>query len=80
MRLPSQNGKPNFEAIGLRELKSEGITDPNDPRVPAGSIIVVTPNDINVKMADGRFVNYGDMSSWMKTLSPSNLLGIYVPK
>lgn len=80
MRLPSLNGKPNYEAIGLRDLKTEGITDPNDPRVPAGAIIVVTPNDINVKMADGRFVNYSDMSSWMKNLSSSNLLGIYVPK
>jgi len=80
MRLPSLNGKPNYEAIGLRDLKTEGITNPNDPRVPAGAIIVVTPNDINVKMADGRFVNYSDMSSWMKNLSSSNLLGIYVPK
>jgi hypothetical protein len=77
------------DKVGVRNLKNEGIGDPNDSRVPPGAIIVVSNEypgvsaihgDINVKSDDGRYLNFGDMTSWMKTIEPKYILGIYVPK
>ena len=88
MQLPDLSGKKTYQAIGLRNLVEEGIWDPNDRRVPAGAIIVIgsgghvshPAGDINVKSNDGRFINYGDMTPWMKKATKNEVLGIYIPK
>jgi len=79
------------DSVGVRNLYKEGVTNPNDSRVPPGAIIVISntyfesgaasqAGDINVKSDDGRFINYGDMTNWMKTIEPQYIMGIYVPK
>jgi rare lipoprotein A len=59
----------NLQKYGITDLTKAGITDPNDPRASG---------DINVKTDDGRFLNYGDMTPWMKVVPSSEVAGIYV--
>lgn len=86
------NKPQNLESSGMRNLFAEGITNPNDSRVPPGAIIVIygsdiysdspvaaRQGDINVKSDDGRFLNYGNMS-FMKNINPKHIAGIYIPK
>jgi len=76
----------------VRNLVSEGITDPYDSRVPCGSIIVLDwggglSNDINVKttttgvcgQGSTAFWNYADMRGLMTTYKPGDIKGIYIP-
>lgn len=83
----------NLERAGLQRIDnvSPPITNPHDPRVPAGAVIVVAPGsygtshrtagDIVISAGGGRFINdgpfmdYGTRSSWF-----GKVLGIYVPK
>ena len=82
----NQPGK--LDEYKLRNLKQEGISNPNDPRVPPGAIIVIRQGqsvsdeagDINIKTDDGKFLNFGDMTNWMEIVTPSEVMGIYVPK
>jgi len=84
----------NLDEAGLQRLDTAfnpPITNPHDPRIPKGAVIVVaagsygtahpTAGDIVIKADEGRFVNdgpnmdYGTASSWT-----GKLLGIYIPK
>ena len=75
----------------IRNLKDEGVNDPNDPRVPPGAVIVVGQNfyvgriegDINIKVDGGQFLNPRSMTSWMSNSEywksePDKVHGIYV--
>ncbi len=80
-----------LKKFNIRDLKKEGVIDPNDPRVPPGAVIVVGQNehvqriegDINIKTDDGRFLNPRSMTGFM-TLSeywlanPDIVHGIFV--
>lgn len=83
----------NLERAGLKRIDniSPPITNPHDPRVPVGAVIVVsagsygtrhaTAGDIAISAGNGRFLNdgpnmdYGTRTSWY-----GKVLGIYVPK
>lgn len=75
----------------IKNLKDEGVNDPNDPRVPPGAVIVVGQNfyvgriegDINIKVDGGQFLNPRSMTSWMSNSEywksePDKVHGIYV--
>lgn len=77
--------------FNIRNLRNEGIIDPNDPRVPPGAVIVVGQNefvnriegDINIKTDDGRYLNPRSMTSWMTAsdywlANPDKVHGIFV--
>ncbi len=84
----------NLDEAGLQRLDTAykpPITNPHDPRIPRGAVIVVAPNsygtrhryagDIVIKAGEGHFVNdgprmnYGTRSTWY-----GKVLGVYVPK
>ncbi len=84
----------NLNEAGLQRLDTAfnpPITNPHDPRIPKGAVIVVaagsygtshaTAGDIVIKAGEGRFVNdgpnmdYGTSSTWT-----GKLLGVYIPK
>lgn len=84
----------NLDEAGLQRLDTAynpPITNPHDPRIPKGAVIVVAPGsygcshayagDIVIKAGEGHFVNdgprmdYGTRSSWY-----GKVLGVYVPK
>lgn len=69
------------------------ITNPHDPRVPAGAVVVVAPGskgtahptagDITIRGSrPGEFINDGQMGQWMGNMGSwhGKLLGVYVPK
>ncbi len=83
----------NLDEAGLQRLDTAfdpPITNPHDPRIPEGAVIVVaagstgtahpTAGDIVIK-GNGRFINdgpnmdYGTSSTWQ-----GKLLGVYIPK
>ncbi|PKK90235.1 MAG: hypothetical protein CVV64_10945 [Candidatus Wallbacteria bacterium HGW-Wallbacteria-1] len=86
----SQN---NRDRAGIRRIDNltPPITNPHDPRIPNGAVIVVAPGstgtyhatagDIVIKAGTSRFVNdgpnmyYGTASSWR-----GKVLGVYIPK
>jgi hypothetical protein len=91
------NASPaHLAEAGLQRLDtsvSPPITNPHDPRIPAGAVIVVGPGstgtrhpragDITVKGSRaGEFINDGNMGQWMGTRSSwtGRLLGAYVPR
>ncbi len=84
----------NLNEAGLQRLDTAfnpPITNPHDPRIPKGAVIVVaagsygtahpTAGDIVIKAGEGRFINdgpnmnYGTASTWT-----GKLLGVYIPK
>lgn len=80
-----------LKKFNIRDLKKEGVIDPNDSRVPPGAVIVVGENkyvpliygDINIKTDDGRFLNPRSMTSWMTDseywlANPDKVHGIYI--
>lgn len=80
-----------LKKFNIRNLKAEGIVDPNDPRVPPGAVIVVGENkyvrriegDINIKTDDGQFLNPRSMTSWMTDseywkANPNEVHGIFI--
>lgn len=86
----------NASPARLREAglqRVEGISNPHDPRIPAGAVIVVAAGstgaghplagEIFVKGASpGEFINDGDFSGWMGDRSTwcGRVLGVYVPE
>jgi LAS superfamily LD-carboxypeptidase LdcB len=79
MQADGGGGKKLYEAAGLKFTQ--------DPKAaPAGAIIVIgqgatvksSAGDINVKVADGQFVNYAPMN-WMNTVPSNEILGVYYP-
>jgi len=89
------NASPaNLREAGLQRLDTAykpPITNPHDPRIPRGAVIVVAPGsygtahryagDIVIKAGDGHFINdgpnmdYGTRASWH-----GKVLGVYVPE
>lgn len=91
------NASPSHLAeAGLQRLDtalSPPITNPHDPRVPPGAVVVVGPGstgtahptagDITIRGASPReFINDGNMGQWMGTRDSwrGRVLGIYVPR
>jgi zinc D-Ala-D-Ala carboxypeptidase len=79
MQADGGGGKKLYEVAGLQFTK--------DPKsAPAGAIIVIgqgatvksSAGDINVKVADGQFVNYAPMN-WMNSVPANEVLGVYYP-
>ncbi len=89
------NASPaNLDEAGLQRLDTAfkpPITNPHDPRIPKGAVIVVAPDsygtahryagDIVIKAGEGHFINdgprmnYGTRSTWY-----GKVLGVYVPR
>lgn len=81
----------NLAKLEIRNLREDGIVDPNDSAVPPGAVIVVKSNkyvthpagDINVKTDDGQYLNPRSMTNWMTDSSywnanPDLVAGIFV--
>ncbi|MBP7634407.1 hypothetical protein KBA41_09545 [Candidatus Ozemobacteraceae bacterium] len=87
-------GQTRLDEAGLQRLDTTlkpPITNPHDPRIPDGAVIVVSAGsygtrdpvagDIVVKAGPGHFINdgpnmdYGTKSSWY-----GKVMGVYVPK
>lgn len=85
--------KDNLEEVGLQRLDTAltpPITNPHDPRIPEGAVIVVaagstgtahpTAGDIVIK-GNGRFINDGpNMDYGTKETWQGKILGVYIPK
>jgi len=85
------NASPaHLQEAGLQRIT--GVTNPFDPKIPAGAVVVVGPGstgtshpvagDITVKGENGQFINDGpSMGSYMGNLNSwrGTLLGAYVP-
>ncbi|MFZ5949094.1 MAG: hypothetical protein ACOYXC_00195 [Candidatus Rifleibacteriota bacterium] len=83
----------NLDEAGLQRLDTAfnpPITNPHDPRIPVGAVIVVaagstgtahpTAGDIVIK-GNGRFINDGpNMDYGTKDTWQGKILGVYVPK
>jgi peptidoglycan hydrolase-like protein with peptidoglycan-binding domain len=91
------NASPaHLAEAGLQRLDtavSPPITNPHDPRVPPGAVVVVGPGstgtshatagDITVRgLAQGEFINDGPMGRFMgnRNTWQGKLLGVYVPR
>ncbi|MGC4117800.1 MAG: peptidoglycan-binding protein [Myxococcales bacterium] len=85
------NASPaHLREAGLQRLDtaiSPRISNPHDPRIPAGAVIVVAGHpfagEIFVKGATpGEFLNDGDFSGWIGDLKTwcGRVLGVYVPE
>lgn len=81
----------NLAKFEIRNLRDDGIVDPNDSRVPPGAVIVVASNkhvahpagDINIKTDDGQYLNPRSMTNWMTDSAyweaePNLVAGIFV--
>ena len=87
------SSKANLEEAGLQRLDiafDPPITNPHDPRIPQGAVIVVaagstgtshdTAGDIVIK-GNGRFINDGpNMDYGTKDTWKGKVLGVYAPK
>lgn len=80
-----------LKKFNIRDLKAEGIVDPNDSRVPPGAVIVVGQNeyvariegDINIKVDGGEYLNPRSMTGFMRlsdywNANPDKVHGIYI--